>query len=177
MCSIRCKKNTWHVEFNDILQPPKYLIIVVNQFKYINNNFTKDKCSIPMDMTVLLDHHEFSLQATIHHHGPSVYSGHYTTSIKCCKKHSIATPAKLRSWKWLIPAYVVMYKFGRLLSSAWWNWSAFGMTQAGNLWSATNWIFCDKLWFQTHTYIDHQRMLEHFTQRSKVGNTECGFLS
>ena len=39
---IRCEKNTWHVESNYILQPPKYLIIVVNRFKYINNNFTKD---------------------------------------------------------------------------------------------------------------------------------------
>ena len=48
----RCKKNTWHVETNYILQPPKYLIIVVNRFRYINNNFTKDRCSIPMDKTI-----------------------------------------------------------------------------------------------------------------------------
>ena len=41
-CCFRCKKNTWHVESNYILQPPKYLIIVVNRFRHINNNFTKD---------------------------------------------------------------------------------------------------------------------------------------
>ena len=58
---FRCKKNTWHVEFNYILQPPKYFIIVVNHFRYINNNFTKDRCSIPMDMTVVLGLHKFSL--------------------------------------------------------------------------------------------------------------------
>ena len=68
---FRCK-NTWHVESNYILQPPKYLIIVVNRFKYINNNFTKDRCSIPMDMTVVLGLHKFNLQATIDHHGPSM---------------------------------------------------------------------------------------------------------
>ena len=36
--SYLCKNNTWHVESNDILQPPKYLIIVVNRFRYISNN-------------------------------------------------------------------------------------------------------------------------------------------
>ena len=51
---FRCKKNTWHVESNYLLQPLKYLIIVVNRFRYINNNFTKDRCSIPMDLTVEL---------------------------------------------------------------------------------------------------------------------------
>ena len=70
---FRCKKNTWHVESNHLLQPPKYLVIVVNRFRYINNNFTKDRCSIPMDMTVVLGLHKFSLQATIDHYGPSMF--------------------------------------------------------------------------------------------------------
>ena len=83
---LRYKKNTWHVESHYILQPPKYLIIVVNRLRYINNNFTKDRCSTPMDMTVVLGLHKFSLQATIAHHGPSMYSGHYTVSINCCKR-------------------------------------------------------------------------------------------
>ena len=45
-CS-RCKKNTWHVKSSYILQPPKYLLLFVNRFRYINNNVTKDRCSIP----------------------------------------------------------------------------------------------------------------------------------
>ena len=69
---FRCKKNTWRVESNYLWQPPKYLIIVVNRFRYINNNFTQDRCSIPMDMTVVLGLHKFILQATIDHHGPSM---------------------------------------------------------------------------------------------------------
>ena len=69
---FRCKKNTWRVESNYHLQPPKYLIIVVNQFRYINNNFTEDRCSTPMNMTVVLGLHKFSLQATIDHHGPAI---------------------------------------------------------------------------------------------------------
>ena len=38
-----------------------------------------------MDMTVVLGLHKISLQATIDHHGPYMYSGHYIASIKCCK--------------------------------------------------------------------------------------------
>ena len=83
-CS-RCDKNTWHVETSYILQLPKYLLLFVNRFRYINNNVTKDRCSIPMDTTVMLVPLKFSLRATIDHHGPSIYSGHYTASINCCK--------------------------------------------------------------------------------------------
>ena len=36
-CS-RCNKNTRHIESSYILQPPKYLLLFVNRFRYINNN-------------------------------------------------------------------------------------------------------------------------------------------
>ena len=84
-CS-RCNKNTRHVDSSYILQPPKYLLLFVNRFRYINNNITKDKWPIPMDTTVRLGPLEFSLQATIDHYGPSIYFGHYTASINCSKK-------------------------------------------------------------------------------------------
>ena len=87
-CS-RCDKNTWHVESSYILQPPKYLLLFVNRFRYIKNNVTKDRCSIPMDTTVRLGPLKFSLRATIDHHGPSIHSGHYTASINCCKTRQI----------------------------------------------------------------------------------------
>ena len=96
---FRCKKNTWYVESNHLLQPPKYLIIVVNRFKYINNNFTKDRCSIPMDITVVLSLHKFSLQATIDHHGPSMHSGHYTASINCCKRTFYCSDSKITEFE------------------------------------------------------------------------------
>ena len=86
-CCFRCKKNAWHVESNYILQPPEYFIIVVNRFRYINNSFTKDRSSIAMDMIVVLSLHNFSLQATIDHHGPSMHSGHYTASNQLLQKN------------------------------------------------------------------------------------------
>ena len=101
--NFRWKKNTWHVESNYIFTASKYLIIVVNPFRYTNNYFTKDICSIPMDMTVVLGLHKFCLQVTIDHHGPSTYSGYYTAISTVAKEHSIATTAKLRRLKWLIP--------------------------------------------------------------------------
>ena len=108
-------KNTWHVESNHILQPPNYLIIVVNRFRYINNQFAKDKCSIPMDMTVVLGYHKFSLQATIDHHGPSIYSGHYTTSVNCCNRTFYCNDNKITEFDTIntknsSTAYVVIYK-------------------------------------------------------------------
>ena len=84
-CS-RCNMNTWQVESSYILQPPKYLLLFVNRFRYINNDVTKDRCSIPMDTTVILGPLKFSLRATIDQHRPSIHSGHYTASINCCKK-------------------------------------------------------------------------------------------
>ena len=73
------------------------VLLFVNRFRYINNNVTKDRCSIPMDMSVRLGPLKFSLRATIDHHGPSIHFGYYTASINCCQKHSIATITQLRS--------------------------------------------------------------------------------
>ena len=50
-----------------------------------------------MDTTVRLGPLKFSLRATLDYHGPSIHSGHYTASINCCKKHSIATITQLWS--------------------------------------------------------------------------------
>ena len=88
-CS-RCNKNTRHIESSYILQPPKYLLLFVNRFRYINNNITKDRCPIPMDTTLRLGPLKFSLHATIDHHGPSIDSGHYTASINCCQKNVLS---------------------------------------------------------------------------------------
>ena len=96
-----CKNNTWNVESNGILQPPKYWSLLFIGLDILAT--TKGKCSIPMDMTVVQGLQKFSLHATIDRHGPSIYSGHYTASIKCCKNIYIATTAKLLSLGWLIP--------------------------------------------------------------------------
>ena len=114
-------RNTRHIESSYILQPPKYLLLFVNRFRYINNYITKDRCPIPMDTTVRLGPLKFSLQATIDHHGPSIDSGHFTASINCCKKHSIATITKLQSLELLIktPLLHILYYINGLTHDFW----------------------------------------------------------
>ena len=68
-----------------------------------------------MDMTVLLGLHKFSLQATTDHHGPSMYSGHYTASITCCKRTFYCNDNKITEFEMIdtknsSTAYVVMCK-------------------------------------------------------------------
>ena len=113
-CS-RCNKNTRHVESGYILQPPKYLLLFVNRFRYLNNNIIKDRCPIPLDATVMLGPLKFNLQATIDHHGPSIDSGHYTASINCCKKTFYCNDYKITEFgitdKNSSTAYIILYKW------------------------------------------------------------------
>ena len=57
-----------------ILEPPKYFIIILNIFDYINDNVTKSRSMIPMDLNIALDPYIFIPQATVDHHGASKYS-------------------------------------------------------------------------------------------------------
>ena len=78
-CS-RCKKDTWHVESKHILQPPKYLIIIVNRFNCMNNSFTKNRNLILLDLNIMLSPYKFDT------HGHSMNCSHYTASISYCDK-------------------------------------------------------------------------------------------
>ena len=44
LCKIcfRYRMDTYHAESKHILQPPKYLTIIVNRFDYMNNYVTKN---------------------------------------------------------------------------------------------------------------------------------------
>ena len=84
-CSC-CGRDTWHIESKKKLQPPNYLIIIVNRITYSNNRITKNKSRIPLDLYIKLGPYKFSLQASVDHHGYSLNSGHYTASINCCGK-------------------------------------------------------------------------------------------
>ena len=66
-------------------------------------------------MTTVLGPHRFSLHATINHHGPSMYTGHYTYSIYCCNKifycnDNRITELKIIDNKTSTTAYVILYK-------------------------------------------------------------------
>ena len=84
-CSC-CERDTWHIKSKQILQPPNYLIIIVNRITYSNNRITKNKSHMPLDLYIKLGPYKFSLQASVDHHGYSMNSGHYTASNNCCGK-------------------------------------------------------------------------------------------
>ena len=103
---------TWN---RTILQPPKYLVLIVNWFRYTYNNVTKDRCSIPMDMTIMLGPLKFSLRANIDHHGPSIHSGHYTACINCYKETFYSNDNKITKFEIIDSknssiAYVILYE-------------------------------------------------------------------
>ena len=119
---ILCK--TW-------LQPPKYLLLFVNRLRYIDDNVTEDRCSIPMDTTVRLGPLKFSLRATINHHGPSIHSGHYTVSINCKKIYILQRSHNYGVWNYWQQKllYCIYY-------TIWIDWHMiFGLEQEVGVWS------------------------------------------
>ena len=84
-CSC-CGRDTWHIKSKQILQLPKYLIIIVKRITYSSNRIIKNKNRMPLDLYIKLGPYKFSLQASVDHHGYSRNSGHYTDSINCCEK-------------------------------------------------------------------------------------------
>ena len=44
----------WHIESKQILQPPKYLIIIVNRITYSNNRITKNKSRMPLCLWIYI---------------------------------------------------------------------------------------------------------------------------
>ena len=52
-----------------------------------------------MGMAIVLSLHQFSLQAAIDHNRPSMYSGHYTTSIKCFNKTFDCNDSKITEFE------------------------------------------------------------------------------
>ena len=68
-----------------------------------------------MDTTVRLGPLNFSLRATIEHHGPSIHSGHYTASINCCKKTFYCNDITITEFGFIDSknssiAYVILYE-------------------------------------------------------------------
>ena len=113
-CSC-CGRDTWHIESKQILQPPKYLIIIVNRITYSNNRITKNKSCIPVDLYIKLGPYKFSLQVSVDHHGYSMNSGHYTASINCCGKTFHCNDSKITECNIMdtynsSTAYILLYK-------------------------------------------------------------------
>ena len=76
-CS-QCKKDTKHIGSSNFLQPPQYLIIIVNRFG--NNGTTKNKTLIPLDQHIKSGQFTFDLRAVIDHYAQLLFWSLYGLS-------------------------------------------------------------------------------------------------
>ena len=84
-CSC-CGRDTWRIKSKHILQPPKYLILIVNRITYSNNRIIKRQKSHASGSIYQNGSLQISVQSSVNHHGYSINSGHYTPAINCCGK-------------------------------------------------------------------------------------------
>ena len=97
---------------------------VSRPFSWVCCTFTGAR---PMDKTVRLGPLKISLRVTINLHGPSIHLGHYTASINCCEKHSIATIIQLRSLELLTANFLYCIYY-----TIWIDWhKIIGLEQEG----------------------------------------------
>ena len=78
-CST-CEINTEHKELSILNGPPNILILVVNRFRF-ETNASKDHTKIIIEKRMCYRSVYYDLIGTIHHHGYSISSGHYTAKI------------------------------------------------------------------------------------------------
>ena len=86
---------------------------LLNHFKQINykdDNVTKNRNAIPLDLDFRLGPYTFNLQATINHHGYSTYCGHHILLLSIVVKNILLQwcdiSNKHNSWT----AYMILYK-------------------------------------------------------------------
>ena len=78
-CS-NCHNNVLHEKVTVLDQPPEVLVIVINRF---SNTNTSDKIIAKIDVNKELTtaDQKYTLIGSVHHHGTTITSGHYTTNV------------------------------------------------------------------------------------------------
>ena len=75
-----CQNNTKHYEIVKIQYPPTVLAIVINRFDQALRG-SKNKDKINLDRDILVASNKYNLIGSIHHHGNTITSGHYTSNV------------------------------------------------------------------------------------------------
>lgn len=76
-----CDRNTDHEISSRIELPPEILVLVINRFDISLASNLKNKDAIQIDNNLTVSSLTYDHIATIHHHGRTIASGHYTSSI------------------------------------------------------------------------------------------------
>ena len=75
-----CLSYTKHDERIIIEFPPKILVIIINRFEQARTG-NKNKDKIILDKDLLIASSRYILIGSIHHHGNTITSGHYTSNV------------------------------------------------------------------------------------------------
>ena len=94
---------------------PIFFIILVNRFSFENGMDFKEQNTLQVENEIGINTHKFTLCAIIHHHGPTLRSGHYTSSIishnvlYTCNDNSVSSAPMVDVME-SNTAYIVFYR-------------------------------------------------------------------
>ena len=104
--------DTNHTEVLQLSQTPKFLTIVVNRFDF-SLTAKKKNHDIIMNETLRLSSSNYNLMGSVHHHGTTASSGHYTSNILCDDAAYLCNDSHIQKLNRLPyhsdSAYVVLY--------------------------------------------------------------------
>ena len=79
---VCCKCDTVHDETYTVEHPPEFLVITINRFGQVLAGVnTKNKDKIKLDRNMMIASRKYDLIGSIHHHGSTIASGHYTRNV------------------------------------------------------------------------------------------------
>ena len=107
----------------------------------LQQQFSTMLCDLCLDMTIVLGLHKFNLQATIDHRGPTLYSGHYTASINCCKNILLQRQKNYGVWNDWYEKQLYCFcgnVYIDFIALWWWFWPC---RVGGAVWNHTAWLF------------------------------------
>ena len=89
-----CSSDTEHSVVSVVESPPNVLVILFNRFHF-DVNARKNRADILLERKIKHNSVAYDLIGSIHHHGDSITSGHYTSNIHytnvvyACNDHKI----------------------------------------------------------------------------------------
>ena len=107
-----CMSDTNHTEILQLSQTPKFLTIIVNRFDFYITAMKKDT-EIVINETLCLNSSNYHLVGSVHHHGKTASSGHYTSTILYNDAAYLCNDSHIRKLDHLChssnSAYMVLY--------------------------------------------------------------------
>ena len=110
-----CGTDTDHFERTRLLQPPQFVVILINKFRTEGGICQKDQTPISIENNICINGFPFLLLAIIEHHGITIRSGHYTATLVSngklytCDDNLISSTSATDSFE-SKTAYMVFYK-------------------------------------------------------------------